>query len=499
MVTPSKRKSLFHLIGICVVLSWLVMMGLLVKKVHLTIGDPDLESPHLSAKIDSDEREWNEIYLKDRKAGYAVSLIRPFGRGYYVQEEVFLQLNLMGFGRSLYTATQAKVDERFLLKSFHMVMTSGVVHFRVSGKVEGKTLVLTSESAGTRRVQRIPLQRAPMLSESLSYLFRMRKLAVGETYRLPLFDPATLSQKEIVIRVAGKEKLALDKIDYDAYRLEAEMWGKPLTFWVDEEGRTLKEEGFMGFLAVRSSAAKASRGIEGGQNSDLYEIHAVRADRVLQNPDRVTHLRLKLEGVDEANACLNRGRQKIMDHYFEVTKESMPVAAPSTLPFRNIPEEAKAFLEPEFNIESDNPQLAERAWAIAGKARDPIAVARKLLEWVYLNVEKKPVLSIPSALEVLRTRVGDCNEHATLLTALLRAVGIPARVCVGLVFAGDKFYYHAWTEAWLGAWVSMDATLRQMPVDATHIKLAEGNLSQQMEIASLVGRIGIRVIDVRHD
>jgi hypothetical protein len=495
----SKRKSPLHLVGVCVVVAWLVMMGLLVKKVHVASKTQDVESADLSAKIDSDERTWNEIYLKDRKAGYAVSLIKPFGEGYYIQEELFLQLNLMGFGRSLYTATQAKVDEKFLLKSFHMVMTSGVVRFSVSGKMEGKTLVLTSDSAGARRIQRILLQRTPMLSESLSPFFRMRKLVVGESYRLPLFDPATLSQDEIVIRVAGKEKLTLDKMDYDAYRLEAVMWGKPLTFWVDEEGLTLKEEGFMGLTTVRSNASKASRGIEGGETSDLYEMHAVRADRVLRNPERVTYLRLNLEGVDEANAYLNRGRQKTTDHHLDVTKESVPAAAPSMLPFRNIPEEAKPFLDAEFNIESDNPRLREKAWAIAGNARDPIAVARKLLEWVYLNVEKKPVLSIPSALEVLRTKVGDCNEHATLLTALLRAVGIPARVCVGLVFTGDKFYYHAWTEAWLGTWISMDATLRQMPVDATHIKLAEGNLSRQMEIAPLIGRIGIRVIEVRHD
>jgi transglutaminase-like putative cysteine protease len=175
------------------------------------------------------------------------------------------------------------------------------------------------------------------------------------------------------------------------------------------------------------------------------------------------------------------------------------VAVTSMLPFRSIPDEVKAFLKPEFNIESENPQIVQRAWGIAGKARDPIVVARRLLEWVYLHIEKKPVLSIPSALEVLQTRVGDCNEHATLLTALLRAVGIPARVCVGLVFLRDKFYYHAWTEAWLGAWISMDATLNQMPADATHIKLAEGNLGQQVEIARFIGQIGIRVIDFRYD
>jgi transglutaminase-like putative cysteine protease len=86
-----------------------------------------------------------------------------------------------------------------------------------------------------------------------------------------------------------------------------------------------------------------------------------------------------------------------------------------------------------------------------------------------------------------------------LLTALLRASGIPARLSIGLVYGRDKFYYHAWTEAWLGEWISMDPTLNQMPVDASHIKWIEGNLSRQVEIARVMDRLKIEVIDFRHD
>ena len=141
----------------------------------------------------------------------------------------------------------------------------------------------------------------------------------------------------------------------------------------------------------------------------------------------------------------------------------------------------------------------EAAQRIAGDDRDPVSVARKLLHWVFRNVEKKPVLSIPSASEVLRSKAGDCNEHATLLTALLRAAGIPGRLCIGLVYTRDKFYYHAWTEAYLGEWISMDATLNQMPADASHVKILEGNLDKQVEIAGLIGDLKVQILDQRHD
>ncbi len=110
------------------------------------------------------------------------------------------------------------------------------------------------------------------------------------------------------------------------------------------------------------------------------------------------------------------------------------------------------------------------------------------------NVEKRPLVTVPSALEVLKSKVGDCNEHAVLLTALLRASGIPARVCVGLVYTRGKFFYHAWTEAYVGKWISMDATLNQMPVDATHIRLARGGLDKQLDIIGLIGKLKLKVI-----
>ncbi|MCP4666022.1 MAG: transglutaminase domain-containing protein, partial [Deltaproteobacteria bacterium] len=106
---------------------------------------------------------------------------------------------------------------------------------------------------------------------------------------------------------------------------------------------------------------------------------------------------------------------------------------------------------------------------------------------------------VPSALEVLKTGVGDCNEHAVLLAAFLRSLGIPARQCVGVVYVRGGFYYHAWNEAFLGRWVSMDATLHQMPVDATHIKLIEGGLDKQVEIIALIGKVKLEVGDYGYD
>jgi len=490
------RRSfpVFHVLGIFVVAVWLILMALLVHRTHFsghkTESGGDTPNPSLEAQ----DKEWREIYLKDRKVGYTVSLIRPFKTGYFIQEELFLKLNLMGLSRNLYSLTQVQVDEKLLLRSFQLMMNSGVVRFRMSGKVEGDVLVLSSGGQSTKRIK---LAQTPMLSSTMGYFFRSRKVKVGDVFHFPFFDPATLIQKELLIKVTGKQTLTLHRVTYETFCMETELWGKRVTFWVDENGETLKEEGFMGFTTVKSSAARAPQDIEGG--SDLYEMTAVAPDRPLKNPLQLTYLKVRMEGVDNDNPALNSGRQRMEAGALEIQRERIPTLSPYTLGKHDFPSKWKGFLEPEFNIESGDKNILEATQRIAGDDRDPISVAKKLLQWVYRNVDKKPVLSIPSALEVLRAKAGDCNEHATLLTALLRAAKIPARLCIGLVYTRDKFYYHAWTEAYLGEWTSMDATLNQIPADASHIKLLEGNLDKQVEIAGRIGEIKVQILDQRYD
>jgi transglutaminase-like putative cysteine protease len=120
-----------------------------------------------------------------------------------------------------------------------------------------------------------------------------------------------------------------------------------------------------------------------------------------------------------------------------------------------------------------------------------------ILGWVFENLEKTPVVSIPDAREILTQRKGDCNEHATILTALLRAAGIPARIVVGVVYKDGRFYYHAWNEAYINRWISMDATLKQMPADATHIKLIDGGIEEQIRIVGIIGTLEFGILDYR--
>src|SRR5206468_1473493 len=146
-------------------------------------------------------------------------------------------------------------------------------------------------------------------------------------------------------------------------------------------------------------------------------------------------------------------------------------------------------------IESDAPEIIAEAQKAVKGVSGTRARAERLTRYVNALLDKKPTVSLPSAREVLRTKVGDCNEHTALYVAMARALGIPARIAVGLVYIHGAFYYHAWPEVYVaetdgrGLWLPVDPTLNQFPADATLVRLARGGLDKQTAILPLVGRL----------
>jgi hypothetical protein len=491
-------RTAFHATGVLVVLSWAVLMGLLAQKSYFSDEESHATSNGAQTAITEAEREWLEIFMGRNKVGYVSRRVAPAGQGYLINEEIFLKLNLMDMPVSTYTLTQCLVDERFHLKRFHVVINSGVVRFKVSGKAEEGWIHVETGEGRARRRHDIKISGPVMVPSAIPQYFKGRKVREGESFVFHMLDPATLTQKKVTIRVLGRETVEVNRDRISAHRLESEVMGQHITSWIDDSGTVLKEEGFMGLTLVRSSESQALGAIAEGGSRDLYELAAVEVDKPIKDPSNVNYLKLRVKGLTGTSfdgSHLNGARQIYHEGVLEIRREASPGSAGYVIPFQGHGEMTD-YLAPELNIESDDEAIVKMASDIAGGQKDPIRVSRRLMTWVYDHIEKRPVISVPSAVEVLRTRTGDCNEHATLLTALLRAAGIPARLAVGIVYFRGKFYYHAWTEAFLDQWVSIDPTLNQMPTDATHIRLVTGGLDRQMEIIGLIGKLRLEVMEV---
>jgi hypothetical protein len=156
---------------------------------------------------------------------------------------------------------------------------------------------------------------------------------------------------------------------------------------------------------------------------------------------------------------------------------------------------AKA-LESSLSVESDAPAIVETARRVVGDETDAGKAAQKLNVFVFKTVEKAYGASSDRATDVLKVKKGDCTEHSLLLTALARAVNIPARRVDGLVYmeASDgqpALYWHEWVEVFVGEWVAVDPTFGQAVADPTHI--AFGN-EGRTDTAGLIGQLKIGLV-----
>ncbi len=469
---------------------WIAMMVLLFEKVHITPLDirkiPDHESL-------GDTEEWASIYLHDQKVGYSLTNLTKNKNGYTIREHTFMRLRVMDVPQKVATHMVCQVDDDFLLKSFNFRLVSGVMAFRAEGEVRDHKLLLMVETGGEKSHKEIRLSKIPFLSQGLRPFLVRSGLKVGEKHSLPFWDPTTQTYHEAVVEVEGKEPVTINDASYTAFRIRTDLMGMTLRSWVSLDGELLKEQGSMGVLLVRSSRKEALSDIT-TEPTDILSAVSIPSSPI-EKPRSSKYLKVQLYGVPIDDFDLDGGRQKVKGDLLEVTQEKVNPHLYYQIP--NIDKRHQEYLKPSLMIQSNHPEIIQTAHNIIGNERNSLRITQLLTQWVYEYLEKKPTLSVPSAIEVLRHKVGDCNEHTALLTALLRAVGIPARSCAGILYSEGRFYYHAWLEAFLGHWISVDPTLNQMPTDATHIKFIEGGLNRQVEMLKIIGNVNLDIIEVR--
>lgn len=490
-----KRSLFYKIVGILMVILWLCVLGELARRTHFQSKEGEFTHP-ATRVAGGDSEQWMDIMLKGRKVGYAVTRISEGNGDYEVTERIFLVVTLMGSTRKIFSTTTAHVDAGFHVTTFAFSLSSELVDFKVFGRIEGDELIISRDRNGKEEVKRIRLPAKPMINAGVTQYFRSRQLAAGKTFSFPLFDPVSMTINQAVIKVVGEEEIILNNKTYDAFRLEMDFLGKPLTFWLDEHGNSLKEEGFMGFTLVRSAPSKALAGLDRSMRVDFYELSAIEVARELEDPRGASYLAVRFEQFPSVIPT-DGSRQITEGRVLQVIKESPPFSASYRIPYRGGDAGLMHYVHSEVLLQSEDEEMISVAREIVGETTEPSQAAKLLMEWVFDNVEKTPLVSIPDPKQILRERKGDCNEHAALLTALLRALGIPARMAAGLVYKEGKFYYHAWNEVYLDRWISMDATLNQMPADATHIKLIDGGIEKQIQLVGMIGNLSVTILDYR--
>jgi len=453
---------------------------------------PSKDNPVSSGVQSFQDREsWMNISQNGRKIGYAHRRFSRTDKGYHISESVFMRINTMGIVQGMTFKTEGKLRPDMTLSSFDFDLRSSLFRFQAKGVVEGKQVTLFTEMPGSEKKIVISLKEAPRLANGILESSRIGAMKAGDSKTFHVFDPAVMAQRSVKVTVVGDETVTMAGREKKARKVSVDFMGVKQFAWVGEDGDVLKEKGILGITLERVTKNEALSDFAFSSSTDLTEMASVPSNVLIDDPSALTFLRMKITGIEKDALYLDGGRQIFRNNILYIQKETIP-----TRPLREINITAQNdFLKPGPFVQSDHPMIQAKVQEIISPD-DPLAVrASKLVAWIYKRVEKRPVLSVPNALETLNNMVGDCNEHAVLLAAMARAAGIPAQVEAGLVYQRGRFYYHAWNVLFLGTWVTADAVMGQVPADVTHIRFVRGEADRQIDLMAVIGKVKLKILE----
>jgi len=473
------------------VLLWAVCFVLLLQRDFL-VKKLDVRE---ALTIEQTEQEnYLGVYFNNERIGYVQNRFAPADHNsFLLRQQAKLRLNILGETHPVNMEVSAHLDRGYLLQDFEFSLQSPFYAMQATGKVSGDR-VSFSLSTGKETVHDVVRLAAPpfLATNQRGYLLK-KNLQGGDKVRIAFFDPVSLSGKETVLEYRGREKILIKGRIHQLHHFVELFSGLRINSWLDDEGQVVKEESPAGFVFLREPKFKAMD-IKSTPSELLSSVSVAPMGRLPKNVDRLQRMRYRIANFDNPGEFdLAGGRQQFKGEVVTVRREGSFEASQA-------PCDDPAYLASDAYIQAKHPAIVKQAKEIVGTAKSPEERARLLANWVYRNLEKRPVLGIPDALSTLGSRRGDCNEHAALYAALARSVGIPTRLVAGVMLHEGAFYYHAWNEVCLaGRWCSVDTTRDQWPADLTHIRFVAGGVDAQIKISNLIGKLRIEILPPQED
>jgi hypothetical protein len=465
--------------------------------------------------------EWGGLYAAGKKAGYMHSATsiekREAGEVIVVVSEVVMKMQYGG------VTAQAEVKGR---QEFSL-RTGALLGLKSTTTVNGMTMSdveVVPDAEGFKQIHRIGGQqqvgRAPKCRHDYLSVSGPQVLAldpavkVGDSVEGEMLTPETGGAVRQVHVVKGREEIRLRGVPVEVLDVETQVYGLPapgeeppekpaplgvMRVKVDRQGRLLEGQvagRFTFRLESRESATRMDRAV------DIMKAVGIRLAGLKVNPRATTRVVLEVSGMPESSAVTS-SRQKYAPkpdaegvQVLTLTVDEKPGACQPLAAG-----ERKALAEhlaaTKF-LQSDDPRIKRLAAETVGAETDAYKAARLLCAWVFTNITKQFTPTLSNALDTLKSRVGDCGEHAALFVALCRAAGIPAREVIGLAYDSGLVGGHAWAEVYAGGrWIAMDPTFGQHIADALHIKVAEGGMGSTeglIRLGDLLGRLEIKLI-----
>lgn len=463
--------------------------------------------PAIAQQIPSET--WMGIYFGQAKVGYASYRIDKAAykgkSGYKLESTSVTHLLLLGEEVGQDVNSTAYLNDKFEPLEETFKMSSSGHTTTITARFGPNEITAEVESEGKKSTKKIPIPKDSKIVGDSTYFSGMN-LKVGDKLDIKYFNPLSLSLDDVHLEVLRQEELKLGNEIFSAFVIKSQTALGDMTCWQDSNGELLKVVALMGITMVREPKDVAMSTPDAGTYtppSDLAVATSAPTTTEIPYPRQVRHMKITLSGLTDKALIINDTRQKVMPvesekpvAQYEITARQYQPLGAASLPISK--PELEKYLSDGPYVQPTDPEIVSAAKQIVGGEKNSYKAASMIRAWIHAEMQSKSDIGIlRSSVDVLHAKTGVCRDYAILYTALARAAGIPTKLVAGLVFWKGGFYYHAWAESYIGEWIPMDATLPTDLVDATHIKLAEGDATAMFDMIKIMGTLKAEIVEFK--
>jgi len=462
---------------------------------------------------------WDIILIAGAKVGFAHTeiVLREDGekRRYVTRIETEMELIRGSAAARVGISNEVTENEQGQILGFWLKMATSGQPVEMTGHLSGGKLVIEQTTLGRTREFEVALPGETIGPYAATRLMKQKGFEPGTKYTIHTFEGQTTKALKIDVEVLGDDTIDVFGKQIRLHKLKVKQSIVPtiaIHEWCDNDGNIIKTEvkqlAMVTLKTTKEDALKASA----SPKVDLLKRLSAPCDIFIPHPYATRAARYHIISTGAASELeipsdtIQTIKPRDDGVLAEVARKSYKPVECRALPIKDA--KLAEYLAPSTYIQSDDEIIIKLANEAIGGEKNSYQAAMMLCKWVSDNISLKDYsVGFATASEVADRLQGDCTEHSVLLAALLRAVGIPSRCVVGLIYSDGSFYYHLWNEAFVSEWIPLDASLSRggNDWDAVHIKLAEASLNSPMpmlDLASILptmGNIKIEVLTLGFD
>ncbi|MEE8604490.1 MAG: transglutaminase-like domain-containing protein [Candidatus Aminicenantaceae bacterium] len=498
-------KKIFKL-GSCLILS-------LVLGFSYVICEEPQEEKSLS-------EHWMGIYMEGVKVGY-----------YHAQETVFsergekytrfLSESWTKISRLGGAPVEIKTAQESLFKE-----DGTPVETVVRTKMSESEIVIKAEvredkivfRSGEKEIKEIPYSEKFYLGIPLKEIIQKGNLKSKRKFSFPILDLLSYAIRDSTFEVIAEEDVLILGEKMRLWHVQTELVSIiPVVMdeWIDEQGIVWKSITKASFLTTTSLRMPKNMAVAmSEENLDIAFSTIIRSNVIFEDPQKMKEVTFKLEGISQETIKkipFDDGSQHLLESkedYSVIQSVSQIFREEESISFPVKAEEFRINLSSTSFCQANDPEIKTTALEIVGEEQNAWRAAKRIALWVSREMTANYDVGFATAKEILKNKEGDCSEHTVIMVALCRAVGIPARAAVGIMYGDGIFAYHMWPEVYVGRWINLDAKwlatdeeTGELYTDATHIKFGRSNLDENIfeemisAIAEIIGKLDLEIID----